>query len=188
MKITCSTCQTKYQIPDDKVPSGGAQAYCPKCGHRILIPGGKRNGSPTDTLTSSPDADYGHTIAYDFSEVDQSRTEVTALLEKMSGQTPFLQDGLAVALRDISTGQEFPLTKATVTLGRTGADIKLSDPEVSRKHCLVKAFGDRFVVTDLGSTNGTFTQGRKIMTANLGPGDTFTVGNTTLEPVLKKSC
>jgi predicted Zn finger-like uncharacterized protein len=187
VKITCPACQTKYQIADDKIPAGGAKANCPKCGQRILITSGNRKKGSDDPLTSSPGADYGRTMAYDFSEVDQSRTEVTALLEQVSGQEPFLRDGIAVALREISTGQEFPLTRATMTIGRTEADIRLSDPEVSRKHCLVKVFGDRFVVTDLGSTNGTFFQNRRVMTANLGVGETFTVGNTALEPVIKKS-
>jgi predicted Zn finger-like uncharacterized protein len=187
MKITCPSCQTTYQIADDKIPAGGARANCPNCGQQLLIPAVNRDGSSSGSLASSSSADFGQTIAYDFSEVDQSHTEVTALLEKLSGQEPFLQEDVVVALRDVSTGQEFPLTTASVTLGRTGADIRLSDPEVSRKHCLVKVFGDRFVVTDLGSTNGTFFKDKKIMTANLGPGETFTVGNTTLEAVLKKT-
>jgi predicted Zn finger-like uncharacterized protein len=186
MKITCPSCQTKYQIADDKIPAGGARANCANCGQQILITTAARSGDSSDPLTSSPGADFGRTIAYDFSEVDQSRTEVTALLEQISGKEPFIQDGFAAALRDVSTGEEFPLTKTSVVLGRTGTDIRLSDPEVSRKHCLVKVFGDRFVVTDLESTNGTFFRDKKIVTANLGPGENFTVGNTTLEPVLKK--
>ena len=119
--------------------------------------------------------------------MDQSRTEVTALLERMSGQEPFLREGYVTVLRKISTGQEYPVTGPTVTLGRTGADIKLSDPEVSRVHCRIKVFGDRFVLTDLESTNGTSVRNKKVMTADVGPGESFTIGNTTLEPVLKKT-
>lgn len=187
MKITCPNCQTSYNIADEKIPANGARANCPNCGQLLLIASGKEGEkSSSDPLSSSSGADFGRTIAYDFSEVDQSRTEVTALLEMVSGRDPFIRDGFAAFLREISTGEEYPLMEASMTLGRTGADIRLNDPEVSRKHCLVKVFGDRFVISDLGSTNGTFFRGRKIMTASLEPGEAFTVGNTTLEPVLKK--
>jgi predicted Zn finger-like uncharacterized protein len=187
MKIACSNCQTKYQIADEKVPVSGAKAKCPNCGQQILISARKKDGGGTSFFTPSPDVDFGQTIAYDFSEVDQSQTEVTALLKEISGQEPFLLDDTAFALRDVVTGQEFPITKPVITLGRSEGDITLSDPEVSRKHCLVKIFGERFVIVDLGSTNGTFFAGKKIMTAYLGTDERFTVGNTTLEPVVKKA-
>ena len=186
MKLTCANCQTKYQIADEKIPAGGARASCPNCGQQILIPARNKSGSSSGRISSSPGADFGQTIAYDFSEVDQSRTEVTALLEEISSQEPFLRDDLVYALRDVDTDQEFSLSKPTVTLGRSGVDINLNDPEVSRKHCLVKVFGDRFVVVDLESTNGTFYAGKKIITANLGIDERFTIGNTTLEAVVKK--
>ena len=186
MKITCPSCQTSYQIADDKIPAGGARANCPNCGQMLLVPAVKSDAASSGPLVSSSSADFGQTIAYDFSEVDQSRTEVTALLENLSGRDPFLEDGFDFVLRDASTGEEFPLNKESITLGRTDADIKLSDPEVSRKHCTVEVFGDRLVVTDLKSTNGTFYREKKIMTANIGSGESFTVGNTTLQAVLKK--
>jgi pSer/pThr/pTyr-binding forkhead associated (FHA) protein len=70
-------------------------------------------------------------------------------------------------------------------MGRSGNEINLTDPEVSRQHCKVQVFGDRFVITDLQSTNGTFYQGRKVMTIKIGAGDRFTVGNTTLETLIR---
>jgi len=186
MKVTCSNCQTKYQIADGKVPAGGARANCPNCGQQILIPARTNGVGATRSLASSPDADFGQTIAYDFSEVDQSRTEVAALLEEVSIREPFFREGFSFALKDAATGQEFPLKKPAITLGRSGCDINLTDSEVSRRHCLVKVFGDRFVVVDLKSTNGTFFESRKVMTAKLGTDGKFTIGNTTLEPVVKK--
>ena len=187
MKVNCLTCQTRYLIADDKIPTGGAKATCPNCGQRIVIRTPEKRKGTTSFFSPSPDADFGQTIAYDFSEVDQSQTEVTALLEEVSSQEPFFRQGFSFALRDVATSQEFPLSKPAITLGRSGVDINLSDPEVSRRHCLVKVFGDRFVVVDLKSTNGTYFEGRKVMTAKLGTGGKFTVGNTTLEPVVKEN-
>jgi serine phosphatase RsbU (regulator of sigma subunit) len=48
-------------------------------------------------------------------------------------------------------------------VGRTApADIVLPDSEVSRAHCFVTLEGGELMVTDLGSTNGTYVDGIKI--------------------------
>ena len=124
---------------------------------------------------------------YDFSEVDQSRTEISAFLEKISQREPFVEEGLVLSLRDIQTGEEYPLPGAQVTVGRRGANINVDDPEVSRSHCLIKVFGDRAVILDLESTNGTYVHGKKVMTASLGISEQFTIGNTTVELIKKQA-
>jgi len=49
------------------------------------------------------------------------------------------------------------LVKDTVTIGRAEAsDIPLAHPSVSDGHALIKLEGDRYVIQDLGSENGTF--------------------------------
>ena len=185
MKLTCTSCNTNYHIADEKVPPRGARASCPNCGQVILIPSREGGESASVPLTKSSSADFGQTIAYDFSEVDQSGSEVSALLEEISGTEPFFREGSTVLFRDVQTGEEFVPSKPEFTMGRSGVDINLTDPEVSRRHCHVRVFGDRFVITDLESTNGTFLDGRKVMTVKIGPGEQFTVGNTTLETVVK---
>lgn len=185
MELACSNCQTSYRIADEKVPAGGARANCPSCGHLIIIPGSgvmDRSGSP---LLGPSGADYGQTMAYDFSEVDQSQTEISTFLEKISGQEPFLAEGVALYLRDIQTGRTYPLSGAQATVGRSGSDINVDDPEVSRRHCLVRIFGDQAVIVDLESTNGTHVRGRKVQTTGIGFSEQFTIGNTTLQ-LMKK--
>jgi hypothetical protein len=60
----------------------------------------------------------------------------------------------------------FPGKEHTVedglTLGRTDADVLLPDPQVSRKHAVLRLEDDGPVVEDLGSTNGTFVNGEQI--------------------------
>ena len=41
------------------------------------------------------------------------------------------------------------------------ADLVLTDTSVSRGHCALEREGDRFVLVDLGSANGTFVTGVK---------------------------
>lgn len=64
---------------------------------------------------------------------------------------------------DPTTQQEFPLPTEAVTLGREAInEIVLYDPEVSRRHTEISYQDGRFIVSDLGSTNGTFVNGRRI--------------------------
>jgi serine phosphatase RsbU (regulator of sigma subunit) len=60
-------------------------------------------------------------------------------------------------------GRIFVVGPQGVTLGRTSpADIVLNDSEVSRSHCRVVVLNDTMLVTDLGSTNGTFLDGVRV--------------------------
>ncbi len=71
---------------------------------------------------------------------------------------------------------------AGVTLGRSrSSDVMVDDPNVSRAHAEVRPHGSTWVLTDLGSTNGTRLNGRRVTQPEvLGPGDQIEVGTTTL--------
>jgi pSer/pThr/pTyr-binding forkhead associated (FHA) protein len=64
------------------------------------------------------------------------------------------------------------------TVGRAPrADFVVDAPLVSRIHCRLSIDGDNCLdVEDLGSTNGTFVNGRKVRRASLRVGDTLKVG------------
>jgi pSer/pThr/pTyr-binding forkhead associated (FHA) protein len=64
------------------------------------------------------------------------------------------------------------------TIGRTArADFILDAALVSRVHCRLTADkSDQLVVDDLGSTNGTLVNGKRIERSLLKPGDVLTVG------------
>ena len=79
--------------------------------------------------------------------------------------------------------QRFPLTAPVVVVGRAqDADLRLSDTGVSRRHLEIHldAAGAPSVV-DLGSTNGTTVNGRRVTVPTpLSDGDTVGLGATTL--------
>lgn len=187
MNLTCTNCQTSYQIADEKVPAGGARATCANCGQAIIVPGIGQDKKASSLLTESSNIDYGQTMAYDFSEVDQSQTEISALLEKISDREPFIGEGTVPVLKEVQTGTGHRLPGAQVTVGRSGTDITVDDPEVSRNHCLIKVFGDRIVIMDLESTNGTYVGSKRVMTANLGVSEQFSIGNTVFELAIEKT-
>jgi pSer/pThr/pTyr-binding forkhead associated (FHA) protein len=73
------------------------------------------------------------------------------------------------------------LSHNAVVLGRgSDADLRLTDPGVSRRHAEVRREGDDVVLVDLGSTNGTQVNGRNIERVRLTPGDQIALGGTTL--------
>jgi pSer/pThr/pTyr-binding forkhead associated (FHA) protein len=69
-----------------------------------------------------------------------------------------------------------------LVIGRQDTDIVFEDPEVSRRHAVLRRSGDSVVIEDLNSTNGTFVNRERIRTPiTVRPGDEVRVGGTTFE-------
>jgi pSer/pThr/pTyr-binding forkhead associated (FHA) protein len=59
--------------------------------------------------------------------------------------------------------QIFDLFQEQHTIGRSPAnDITIADPEISRKHARLIQQGTDYAIEDLGSTNGTFVNNRRV--------------------------
>ncbi|HVN16406.1 MAG TPA: FHA domain-containing protein [Anaerolineales bacterium] len=60
-------------------------------------------------------------------------------------------------------GAVYPLEGDQLTIGRDSANtISINDAEVSRRHSRLTFQGGKYVVEDLGSTNGTFVNGQRL--------------------------
>ena len=78
-------------------------------------------------------------------------------------------------------GDVLPVGDAVLRVGRKpGNDLVLADEKTSGVHCEITPEGDRLVLKDLGSTNGTFLDGKRVTEVVLTPGDVFTVGRLRL--------
>ena len=78
-------------------------------------------------------------------------------------------------------GKRHTLVKARTVIGRgSDADITISDAGTSRKHVEILWDGERAMVRDMNSTNGTTLDGRKIVEAALQPDSTVTIGRTPI--------
>jgi len=87
---------------------------------------------------------------------------------------------LIVKFRD-ATLQEIPITRPTVTIGRVdNNDIKIENLAVSRQHAKIVRDGERYIIEDLNSLNGTFVNEKKVMKGILRNNDEILVGKHTL--------
>lgn len=76
-------------------------------------------------------------------------------------------------------GKSHELQKASVVLGRSkDCDIRISDPNVSRRHAEIRQEGSTYWVVDLGSTNGIAVNGHALKRAKLDDEDRITLGST----------
>lgn len=73
------------------------------------------------------------------------------------------QDACLIIIRGSPQGHRFFLTQTEMTVGRDpAADISVADQNISRKHAKVTKEGGKVKLTDLGSSNGTFINDKKL--------------------------
>jgi hypothetical protein len=78
-------------------------------------------------------------------------------------------------------GKPHDLTKPSVVIGRSKeCDIRVSDPNVSRRHAEIRQEGSTYTIIDLGSTNGLAVNGKAQKKAKLEDDDRVTMGSTEL--------
>ena len=100
-------------------------------------------------------------------------------------EQPRAQQGGA-ALIDTTHGKTFPLSSARKIIGReSNCDIVIPDINASRTHAELRFEQPGvWVLTDLGSTNGTLVNGRQITSQVLQGGERIVMGTTNLQFVI----
>jgi len=75
-------------------------------------------------------------------------------------------------------GVTFPLEGEQLIIGRDSSNsVTINDAEISRKHSRLSFQGGKYVLEDLGSTNGTFVNGQRLVgPVVLKPGDVVSLG------------
>ncbi len=104
--------------------------------------------------------------------------------ERRERGTPDLRAGVSPRLQVVAAMGHEPGTTFEVgqgaTFGRSnGADIRVDDPFASSAHARIFDRGGFMYVEDMGSTNGTYLNGRQLKTAErLSMGDTIRIGDS----------
>lgn len=82
-----------------------------------------------------------------------------------------------VLVQNDGSQKEIPLSRVRTVIGReTSCQIRIPVSAVSRQHCEVVAEGEKIVLKDLGSSNGTFVNRRRVSHTELAAGDIVGVG------------
>jgi predicted Zn finger-like uncharacterized protein len=200
MIIVCPSCQARYKFDEGKLGNRPrARTKCAKCGGSIdienpmlaamtLPPGAMappaRAPDPTPPATPSPATEPStkRTVGAPEKKREPGTGTITGRdLHKM-GLVELPKDkrfSLAV-IQGAATGQIYQITKTRTTMGRSGADINLDDPEASRQHAMLEVIGDHAIVRDLGSTNGTFVDLERIEQQVLNNHMEFRIGSHVL--------
>lgn len=90
--------------------------------------------------------------------------------------------GVLVVLDDNGKDKErISITNTPVVIGRmSSSDVVLSDPNVSRRHAELRREGGRWMLIDLGSTNGTLVNGKLAREHEITDGDRLSFGTSEL--------
>ena len=133
-------------------------------GIQTALIGGPDDPDEAAALEAGPSAgDFGHTMVY--SPNREAR--------------PLAPPGAATAGRAllVGEGKRTVLSGSRVLIGRSrDCDVTLEDPNASRRHAELRNEDGRWIVTDLGSTNGIKVNGRRVGEAVLQPGDELALG------------
>ena len=78
-------------------------------------------------------------------------------------------------------GLEWPVRDEPIVIGRgRKADLVIGEATISRTHARIVPEGDAFVLEDLGSTNGTQLNGKRVSRGEIRDGDELRMGKLQL--------
>ncbi len=179
MIVSCPSCKTKYQFEEARFGQATSKRLkCTSCETVFDIarpvPGGADVLPPTLVAAASAERTSRQLVESEGPAADPAN------LPPLAPLPPSRRYSLAVIM-GANAGQIHVVRQPRVVLGRGNeSDIQLQDSEVSRRHAMLEIHGDEAVVTDLGSTNGTYVEAVRIRTATIGSNEEFSLGTTTV--------
>ena len=168
MIIVCTSCQARYKFDESKLGDRPkAKTRCAKCGASIEIenpavaamtlpPGAFMPAPAPAPVTPPPAAPVAATPEPARRPLGEGTMTGRDLHRQGILELPKDKRFSLAVIQGGATGQIFQIGKTRTTIGRTGADINIDDPEASRQHAVVEILGETAILRDLGSTNGTF--------------------------------
>ncbi len=163
----CTACGK--QNPDDA-------RFCAQCGTR-LVPA---DDASTSTGGGRVASDSTATITFGVPTSESSDRQLSPV---DAAAVDALPEGhaLLVVQRGPSAGSRFLLDADLVGAGRhPDSEIFLDDVTVSRRHAEFRRNGNEFIVSDVGSLNGTYVNRDRIDSVRLTDGDEVQIGKYRL--------
>ncbi|MCI0444641.1 zinc-ribbon domain-containing protein [bacterium] len=196
MIIECTTCGAKYKYDEAKLAGAESKKLkCPKCKGIIEVvnqkvraaaalrdPDSGKWDSTFTTMTSpagAPSAESSPTDPADTAVPGESPKTSKLRKEMLEGlKLPETRKLSIAVISGNNAGEIYPISKPRMVIGRGEADILIQDLEASRTHAEIDVIGDRVVLHDLNSTNGTFVDEQKITSVTLENHSEFRIGST----------
>ena len=135
---------------------------------------------PVCSVANAPGANFCTACGAELPESDDSATGAYPLL---GVDIPDVGEvGQLVIVRGATAGARYALDQPVTQIGRhPDSEIFLDDITVSRRHAEVRrSDGGQFVLTDVGSLNGTYVDGERIEEVMLREGAQLQVGKYRL--------
>lgn len=170
--------------------------YCDECGQLLNSTNKSETSGNNAVFAESPVFQAAHITSIGIPMVFEEPKVGQEVLEAANNNHQ-IEKGIRAKLvieRGASIGTEFSISADESNIGRWDADngifpdidLDTHDPEakVSRRHARIIYENDKFLIEDLGSTNGTFVnRGRRLLPGTphiLTDGDEIIVGKTFL--------
>lgn len=171
MIFECDQCKKKYKYDEAKLgDKSSVKAKCPNCGNIIEIKNPLSPSSPTQIAREK------------FTPKEEESSDRTLSSGSVANYGLFkLPEDRKLSLAVIQgeqVGQVITINKPRMVMGRSDADIIVKDLEASRQHAAIEVMGDRVLLRDLGSTNGTYVEEKAISTTYLDDRSEFRIGTT----------
>jgi hypothetical protein len=170
MRAACIHCGAEYNLKDTDVSGRPkVQFSCLSCGKITVV---QVRIQADQTITISPLPSFA-----------RAEATTSSLQPRPQDESLRLPDKARITLSILSgpgKGSVHPLSKPRVTIGRKGADIALTDTEVSRRHCAIEVRDKMISLKDLDSKNGTFFEEERVRAAVLLNGAEFRLGSTII--------
>jgi len=104
----------------------------------------------------------------------------------MKGDGQGISDACLRVESGFYAGLEWPIGSEPTVIGRgRQADFMLGEATISRTHARVGREGEGFFLEDLGSTNGTQVNGKRVARGPLRDGDELCMGKLSLRLLVK---
>jgi hypothetical protein len=153
-KKTCPQCGQPQEKSWDQCP------YCLQAAQMAAPPPGGMGGAP----------------------MGGGAAKTMAFMANPSGGGGMTLLGWLIPLKGSQRGELFTLKPQTlIGTDPSQCDVVLNDTYMSSKHATIKAQGGVFILEDLGSTNGTYVNDKKIKTHELVDNDFVKFGQTLVK-------
>lgn len=161
-----------------------AEIVCQRCAHPNSAASNFCSSCGFDLTRMAADSTDQHAVLSSATENMEAVEEQDGLTTaETSALTIESEDAIFVVKRGPKAGSRFAVDRQLISLGRhPESDIFLDDITVSRRHAEVRLADDGFVVSDVGSLNGTYLNRERIegSSIRLTSGDEVQVGKFKL--------